>query len=108
ANELSSEVYTACEKMRHANIMLLNQSVLLKGINDNVFELRRLSEKLFDFGVLPYYLHLLDKASGTAHFEVKKTVALKLMQRLQSSLSGYLVPKLVQEQQGKHAKTIIF
>jgi EF-P beta-lysylation protein EpmB len=108
ANELSGDVRHVCEKMRQANISLLNQSVLLKGVNDDVVSLKQLSETLFSIGVLPYYLHLLDKAAGTAHFAVNKATALLIMQQLQATLSGYLVPKLVQEDAGKKAKTLIF
>ena len=108
ANELNIEVAKACEKMRKAGIMLLNQSVLLKEINDNVFQLAQLSEALFNLGIMPYYLHLLDRALGTAHFEVSKTEAVLLMQQLQAQLPGYLVPKLVKEEIGKSEKTIIF
>lgn len=107
-NELNIEVANVCEKMREAGIILLNQSVLLKEVNDDVFQLAQLSEGLFSLGIMPYYLHLLDKASGTAHFEVSKTVAVLLMQQLQAQLPGYLVPKLVKEEAGKAAKTIIF
>ena len=108
ANELNIEVAKACEKMREAGIMLLNQSVLLKDINDDVFQLAQLSEELFHLGIMPYYLHLLDKALGTAHFEVSKTEGVSLMQQLQAQLPGYLVPKLVKEEAGSAAKTIIF
>lgn len=108
ANELNLEVAIACEKMRQARITLLNQSVLLKNINDDILQLCRLSETLFSLGIIPYYLHLLDKALGTAHFEVSKTDAILLMQQLQTQLSGYLVPKLVQEVAGEAAKTLIF
>ena len=107
-NELNVEVAKACEKMRQAGIMLLNQSVLLKDINNDVFQLAQLSEKLFSLGILPYYLHLLDKALGTAHFEVSKTEAVSLMQQLQAELPGYLLPKLVKEEAGKAAKTIVY
>ena len=106
-NELNVEVAKACEKMRQAGIMLLNQSVLLKDINDDVFQLAQLSEGLFSLGIMPYYLHLLDKALGTAHFEVSKTAAILLMQQLQAQLPGYLVPKLVKEEAGKVAKTVV-
>ncbi|MDQ7090594.1 MAG: EF-P beta-lysylation protein EpmB [Methylococcales bacterium] len=106
-NELNLDVKRACEKMRDAHIMLLNQSVLLKGINDEVAQLGQLSEKLVSFGVMPYYLHLLDKAAGTAHFEVSKARAILLMRELQAHLSGYLIPKLVQEEAGERAKTQI-
>jgi len=108
ANELNIEVAKACEKMRQAGIILLNQSVLLKDINDDVFQLAQLSEVLFRLGIMPYYLHLLDRALGTAHFEVSKTAAVSLMQQLQAQLPGYLVPKLVKEEAGKAAKTIVF
>ncbi len=108
ANELNIEVASACEKMRQAGIMLLNQSVLLKDINDNVLQLAQLSEKLLRLGILPYYLHLLDKAAGTAHFEVSQSTAILLMRQLQAQLPGYLVPKLVKEEAGEVAKTIIY
>jgi EF-P beta-lysylation protein EpmB len=106
-NELSTEVKTACEKIRLAGVTLLNQSVLLKGINNNVLQLSQLSEKLLGFGILPYYLHLLDKASGTGHFEVPKSEAISLIHELKNCLPGYLVPKLAQEEAGKPSKTII-
>jgi EF-P beta-lysylation protein EpmB len=107
ANELSEQVISACLALKQQNITLLNQAVLLKGINDNVQALQTLSEKLFTAGVLPYYLHLLDKAKGTAHFEVAQTDAVKIHRALQNSLPGYLVPKLVKEQTGEAAKTLI-
>ncbi len=107
ANELSEHVATACFALKKQNITLLNQSVLLKDINDNATILQDLSERLFNCGILPYYLHLLDKATGTAHFEVKQEMALKIHQQLQNSLPGYLVPKLVQEQAGEASKTLL-
>lgn len=107
ANELSEQVITACRALKQPNITLLNQSVLLKGINDNAQILQSLSEQLFAAGILPYYLHLLDKAKGTAHFEVTQTKAIKIHQALQHVLPGYLVPKLVKEQAGEAAKTLI-
>ena len=107
ANELSEQVIAACLALKQPNITLLNQSVLLKGINDNAQALQTLSAKLFTAGILPYYLHLLDKARGTAHFEVDQIKAIKLHQELQQVLPGYLVPKLVKEQAGEVAKTLI-
>ncbi len=107
ANELSEHVATACFALKKQNITLLNQSVLLKDINDNVNTLQNLSERLFNCGILPYYLHLLDKATGTAHFEVKQATALKIHQQLQNNLPGYLMPKLVKEQAGKASKTLL-
>ncbi|NOR79826.1 MAG: EF-P beta-lysylation protein EpmB, partial [Methyloprofundus sp.] len=69
--------------------------------------LQELSEQLFASGILPYYLHLLDKAQGTAHFEVEQVEAIKIHQQLQQVLPGYLVPKLVKEQAGEAAKTLL-
>ncbi|NOT84146.1 MAG: EF-P beta-lysylation protein EpmB [Methylococcaceae bacterium] len=100
ANELSPAVANVCRQLSQNNITLLNQSVLLKGVNDSVLALCTLSEKLFNLGVLPYYLHVLDKATGTGHFEVSTQVALEVYRQLQTLLPGYLVPKLVTEQAG--------
>lgn len=108
ANELSKQVIETCLNLKHKNISLLNQSVLLKGINDNCQTLQQLSEQLFSSGILPYYLHLLDKAKGTAHFEVEQSDAIKIHQQLQAVLPGYLVPKLVKEQAGEMAKTLLY
>ncbi len=108
ANELSIDVNNACLKLKQSNITLLNQSVLLKNINDNITALSQLSEQLFSCGILPYYLHSLDKAKGTAHFNVDQKKAIQLHQLLQKRLSGYLVPKLVKEEPGKASKTLLF
>ena len=86
---------------------LLNQSVLLRGVNDNARDLIELSERLFDTGVIPYYLHLLDRVRGAAHFEVDQSTAGELMVALRHSLPGYLVPRLVRDQEGQAAKTLI-
>jgi len=106
-NELNNKVNIACQKIKNCNITLLNQSVLLKDINDNTQQLCALSEKLFTFGILPYYLHLLDKVTGTAHFEVKQANAIVMMDQMKKQLPGYLVPKLVREQAGAANKIII-
>lgn len=100
ANELSPAVTDALARLRHAGVTLLNQSVLLAGVNDVAQALINLSEKLFAHGVMPYYLHLLDKARGTGHFEVDEDHARQLVLQLQQRLPGYLVPKLVREQAG--------
>ncbi|OQW77499.1 MAG: EF-P beta-lysylation protein EpmB [Proteobacteria bacterium ST_bin11] len=100
ANELSPAVGAICSNLRRHGITLLNQSVLLKGVNDAGTTLCALSEKLFEFGILPYYLHLLDHASGTGHFEVSETAAKQLLEHMQVQLPGYLVPKLVKERAG--------
>lgn len=104
ANELSDAVADACERLRQHNITLLNQSVLLRGVNDNLTALCDLSERLFNIGVLPYYLHSLDHATGTGHFEVSESVGKQLVRQMQGLLPGYLVPKFVKEQAGAHHK----
>jgi EF-P beta-lysylation protein EpmB len=96
ANELSDEFANVVQKL--PKITLLNQSVLLKGVNDSVSVLRELSLRLFDLGVLPYYLHILDKVSGAEHFLISDERAIQLHQSLKRSLSGYLVPKLVRDE----------
>ena len=106
-HEISHEVVSACARLKAENITLLNQSVLLKGVNDNVELQCKLSERLFATGILPYYLHILDKANGTGHFQVSKSFAISMMQELQKRLPGYLVPKLVAEQAGALSKLAI-
>ena len=107
ANEICPRVIAAFKQLKNNGITLFNQSVLLKGVNDNVAALCELSEQLFSHGVIPYYLHLLDKATGTGHFEVSETVAADLIKLVQYALPGYLVPKLVKEQSGDKSKQSI-
>lgn len=105
AQELDSHVRQACTTLRAANVTLLNQAVLLRGVNDSIDALTSLSERLFDMGVLPYYLHLLDRVRGAAHFEVDEPRAAQLMRELLTRLPGFLVPKLVREAAGAASKT---
>jgi EF-P beta-lysylation protein EpmB len=105
--EIDHTVETAIQRVRNANITVLNQSVLLRGVNDSVETLVALSERLFDIGVLPYYLHLLDKVRGSAHFEVDQQTAKTLVQGMIEQLPGYLVPRLVFEEAGKKSKTVV-
>lgn len=105
ANEISPAEKNALEKLKQGGIQLLNQAVLLKGINDSINDQINLSEALFDAGVLPYYLHLLDPVQGAAHFDVKLSQALDLITQLQDDLPGFLVPKLVREIAGETSKT---
>jgi EF-P beta-lysylation protein EpmB len=107
ANELSAEVVTACRQLQQHGLIVFNQAVLLKGINDDVAVLSTLSEQLFAAGIIPYYLHLLDKTRGTAHFNVDESRAVQLFTALQNSLPGYLVPRLVKEIAGAGAKQSI-
>ena len=96
-NEINESVMQVLSALRRAGVTLLNQSVLLRGINDNVEVLVSLSEKLFGAGVLPYYLHMLDKVKGAAHFYVETSLAKQIYLEMQAKLPGYLVPKLVVE-----------
>ena len=107
ANELDKSVEQAILKLRNHNISLFNQSVLLKGINDSARALVDLSEALFSYGIIPYYLHLLDPVSGASHFEVNESSARLLMQKIQKRLPGYLLPKLVREDPETAHKIII-
>jgi L-lysine 2,3-aminomutase len=100
ANELDGAVRDALGRLRARGVALLNQSVLLRGVNDTAGALAGLSEALFDAGVLPYYLHLLDRVAGAAHFDVGEAEARALMDALRARLPGYLVPRLVREVAG--------
>lgn len=105
--EIDASTRQACRRLRDAGATLLNQSVLLAGINDAVATLAELSESLFDCGVLPYYLHVLDRVQGAAHFDLPEAKALELHTELTARLPGYLVPKLVREVAGAAAKTAV-
>lgn len=103
-NELDTELAAACAKLRATGVTLLNQSVLLAGVNDDAEVLSGLSQRLFDAGVLPYYLHVLDRVRGAAHFAVADERAQALAGQLAARLPGYLVPRLVREVPGAPAK----
>ncbi len=107
-NEIDSEVSRALQPLKQAGITLLNQAVLLKGVNDRAETLIELSETLFSNGIMPYYLHQLDKVAGAQHFAVGEQEALALQQQLLAALPGYLVPKLVREIAGRPSKTPLF
>jgi len=103
-NEFDADVDAAMARLRAAGAQLLNQAVLLRGVNDDVDTLAALSERSFAAGVLPYYLHQLDRVAGVAHYEVDDARAKALHAGLAARLSGYLVPKLVREIQGDTGK----
>ncbi len=105
--EIDESVDLACLALYQAGCQLLNQSVLLKGINDNPAVLAALSERLFDIKILPYYLHVLDKVKGAAHFDMPQEEALAIYRQLQTLLPGYLVPRLAREEAGKQHKTLL-
>lgn len=104
ANEFDADVDAALAQLRAAGAQVLNQAVLLRGVNDSVEALAALSERSFAAGALPYYLHQLDRVEGVAHFEVDDATARALHQALAARLSGYLVPKLVRELPGDTGK----
>jgi EF-P beta-lysylation protein EpmB len=107
ANEIDAAVRASFARMRSASLTLLNQSVLLRGVNDDADVLANLSETLFEAGVLPYYLHALDRVQGAAHFEVDAGRAHTLMDALRERLPGYLVPRFVREHAGAPFKLLI-
>jgi len=107
ANEVDQDVAKALDDLRVVGCQLLNQAVLLKGINDCVSNLAALSERLSEVSVMPYYLHLLDKVAGASHFDVSEQHGIELVDQLRAMLPGYLVPRLVREVQGMANKTII-
>ncbi|KZX77679.1 hypothetical protein A3715_00710 [Oleiphilus sp. HI0009] len=106
-NELGDDTAIAFRKLKAVGVTLLNQSVLLKDINDNAGILQNLSEKLFDQGVLPYYLFTLDKVDGAAHFDLSREKAKEIYKQLSSLLPGFLLPKLAEECPGETSKSIL-
>jgi EF-P beta-lysylation protein EpmB len=107
AREFDADVASAVKKILSLGIPVLNQSVLLKGVNDNEETLLALSETLVNGGVVPYYLHMPDRLQGAAHFEVSDERSHELIRFLQENLSGYGVPRLVREEPGRPSKTFI-
>ncbi|MGK2946137.1 MAG: EF-P beta-lysylation protein EpmB [Candidatus Malihini olakiniferum] len=107
ANEIDKELRESITRLRQAGITLLNQSVLLRGVNDNASTLASLSNTLFNAGILPYYLNMLDKVQGAAHFLVSDEEARDITIKLLSQVSGYLVPRLTREVGGEASKTLL-
>ena len=105
ADELTQQAKTSLNQLKQHGVVLLNQSVLLKGINDNADDLVELSHALFKQGVLPYYLHLFDRVQNAAHFDVELSQAQHIYAEMRRKLPGYLLPKLVKEIAGEKAKT---
>ncbi|AFP85496.1 lysine-2,3-aminomutase-related protein [secondary endosymbiont of Heteropsylla cubana] len=106
-HEIDIELSNSINLLNNANVTLLNQSVLLRGINDNADTLASLSQALFSVGILPYYLHVLDKVQGAAHFIVEDIQARQIIKKLLEKISGYLVPRLVREIAGEASKTLL-
>jgi EF-P beta-lysylation protein EpmB len=107
ANELDDAVAASLEKLSRAGVVLLNQAVLLRGVNDNAGALAELSRRLVACRVTPYYLHQLDRVAGAAHFEVAQAEGMRLMEELRRTLPGYLVPRYVREVAGEESKSVI-
>lgn len=107
AREIDEQAKAALLELKKHGVILLNQSVLLRGVNDDVDTLVALSHTLFEAGVLPYYLHLLDKVAGAAHFDIPLVQACRIHTTLANRLPGYLVPRLASEVAGLSAKKIV-
>ncbi len=107
-NELCDDVHAALARLKASGATVLNQSVLLAGVNDDVQVLADLSERLFACGVMPYYLHQLDAVKGAGHFAVADSTAVALHTSLMAALPGYLVPKLVRETAGEANKSPVY
>ena len=108
ANEVMSDEFESLQRLASTGCTLLNQSVLLKGVNDSPTSLHNLSTRLYQAGVLPYYLHMLDPVRGALHFEVSQRRAIEILNTVKASLPGFLVPRLVREIPGEASKTAIF
>lgn len=106
-NELGNDLFDHLRILQKMGISLLSQTVLLKGVNDDVHTLKNLCEQLVDHGVLPYYLHQMDKVMGASHFEVTEDEGKALIKALSSQISGYAVPKYVREIPGESSKTAL-
>lgn len=107
ANEIDDALKERMNQLRESGVTLLNQSVLLRDVNDNAEVLAQLSNALFDAGILPYYLHVLDKVQGAGHFLISDDEARRIMHDLLTRVSGYLVPRLTREIGGEPSKTPI-
>ncbi len=106
--EIGTDSKVSLEKLHNQKTILLNQSVLLRGVNDDVDILRQLSEILIENHIIPYYLHMLDRVQGSAHFEVSDEDAVQIHQQLRGVLSGYMLPQLVREIAGEKSKFPIY
>jgi len=106
-NEIDDEVMASIQRLRQTGAILLNQSVLLQGVNDDTKTLESLSRRLFNAGILPYYLHQLDPVTGAMHFEVPVERGQLLLEQLQKKLPGYLVPRYVKEIPGSGSKILL-
>jgi EF-P beta-lysylation protein EpmB len=107
AREVSDDVATALTKLILGGVPVLNQTVLLRGVNDDIESLVELSRALVNLRVMPYYLHQLDRVAGAAHFEVPVKRGIELIEQLRARLPGYCVPRYVQEIAGEASKRVL-
>lgn len=107
ANELDAAVAAALRKLSEAGVPLLNQAVLLRGVNDSVEAQAELCERLVNLRVIPYYLHQLDRVAGAAHFETPVELGREIAEQLRARLPGYAAPSFVRETAGEHSKTLL-
>jgi KamA family protein len=107
AQEIDHQVEASLSKMNRSGMLLFNQSVLLREVNDNVSALVNLSKRLIECNVVPYYLHQLDRVVGAAHFEVPIEQGKQLIEKMRLQLPGYAVPRYVQEIPGMDSKTVL-
>ena len=105
--EIDNHVAAALRRLTTSGMPVLNQAVLLRGVNDRADVLAELCERLVNLGVMPYYLHQLDRVAGAAHFEVPEAIGMALMAELRRRLPGYAVPRYVREQPGEPHKTVL-
>jgi EF-P beta-lysylation protein EpmB len=107
ANEIDNSLRSAVTRLKQSGSTILNQAVLLKGVNDNAQEQIKLSQSLFSAGILPYYLFLFDPVAGASHFDIPIEQGKKIFAQMQGELPGYLVPRLAKEISGKTSKTLL-
>ncbi len=107
ANELDADVANSVAELTEARAVLLNQAVLLRGVNDSVEAQAALCERLLELRITPYYLHQLDRVAGAAHFEVPIAAGLQIIEELRKRLPGYAVPRFVQETAGASHKIVL-
>lgn len=105
--EFDADIWESLKRLQQVGAIVLNQAVLLRGVNDDVEVFKELCEQLADHGVLPYYLHQLDRVQGAGHFEVSEEEGYRLIEEVAKQLSGYAVPRYVREVAGEPGKTII-
>ncbi len=106
-HELDQEIFNALRNLQRLGCVILNQAVLLKGVNDQAETLKKLAEEMANHGIIFYYLHQLDRVQGASHFEVEESRGRSLLREIAGYLPGYAVPKYVREIAGESNKTLL-